>query len=82
MAWEFYAIWVIAAVALVLFFLNEHRRRSVLMASRARHFATAPAFRHRSVTPATSRPSYAPTGLSASDRMFLEAIAKNAQRKD
>ena len=82
MTWEFCAIWVVAGLALILFFLNEHRRRSIFMADRARHFATAPAFRHRSTGPAAAQPSYTPTGLSASDRMFLEAIAKNANTKD
>lgn len=83
MAWEIYAVWVVAAFALILFLLSEHRRRSIFMAERARHFATAPAFRHRSPAPAAAaQPSYTPTGLSASDRMFLEAIAKNAKRTD
>lgn len=83
MTWEFYAVWAVAAFALILFLLSEHRRRSSLMLQRARHFATAPAFRHRSAAPlAASQPSFTPTGLSASDRMFLEAIAKNAKAKD
>jgi hypothetical protein len=54
------------------------------MAEKARHFAVDPAYRHRPVasTMAPTPQAYVPSGLSPSDRMFLEAIAKNARRQD
>lgn len=48
MAWQVLAIWIIVAASLVWFMRDERRRRLVTLERRARHFATAPAFRHRS----------------------------------
>ncbi|MFC3704936.1 hypothetical protein ACFOOL_09215 [Devosia honganensis] len=48
MAWQVLAIWIIVAASLVWFMRDERRRRLAMLERRARHFATAPAFRHRS----------------------------------
>ncbi|KKB78716.1 hypothetical protein VW35_09385 [Devosia soli] len=82
MSWEIVAISVIAAMTVIWFIWSDRRARASDLNHRARHFATAPAYRHRS--PGANAPApqaYVPMGLSPSDRMFLEALAQNAKTK-
>ena len=82
MSWEIVAISVIAAATVIWFFWSDRRARASDLQHRARHFATAPAYRHRSPGAEASAPQpYVPMGLSPSDRMFLEALAQNAKNK-
>lgn len=78
MDWQIIAIWLIGGATLVWFLVSEKRQRFSALAEKARSFALDPAYRHRPTAPVNPR-SYVPTGLSQSDRIFLEAIAKNAR---
>lgn len=84
MDWQIFAIWLVAGATLVWFLRSEHRRKFAALAEKARHFAMDPAYRHRPADSSTVQApqTYVPGGLSPSDRMFLEALAKNARRKD
>lgn len=75
MVWQIIAIVLIAGATLYWFVRDERRQKLARLAARARHFATAPAFRHRGSAPIAPRPDM-PLGLSPSDRMFLEAFAR------
>lgn len=82
MAWQIVAIWLITGVTLYFFWRSERQRRQETLAARARHFATAPAYRHRAAGTVTPPPAYVPMGLSPSDRMFLQSLAHTARQKD
>jgi hypothetical protein len=85
MSWEIVAIALIAAVTVIWFFVSDRRARASDINHRAVHFATAPAYRHRSADAGpvlATKQTYVPMGLSPSDRMFLEALAKNAKARD
>lgn len=82
MDWQIIAIVLIAVTTLVAFARSEKRQKVAAMAARARHFATAPAYRHRASGTIAPAPAYIPMGLSPSDRMFLQSIAKTAKQKD
>jgi len=82
MDWQIIAIVLIAATTLVAFVRSEKRQKLAAMAAQARHFATAPAYRHRAAGSVAPAPAYIPMGLSPSDRMFLQSIAKTAKRPD
>jgi hypothetical protein len=81
MDWQFIAIVLIAATTLVAFARSEKRQKVAVLAAQARHFATAPAYRHRAAGTVAPAPAYIPMGLSPSDRMFLQSIAKTAKNK-
>jgi hypothetical protein len=84
MSWEIIAISVIAAATVVWFLVSDRRARASDLNHRALHFATSPSYRHRPSAPETAaspRP-YVPLGLSPSDRMFLEALAKRGKDQD
>lgn len=81
MDWQIIAIVLIAASTLFAFVRSEKRQKVATMAAQARHFATAPAYRHRASGTVAPAPAYIPMGLSPSDRMFLQSIAKTAKRK-
>lgn len=79
MDWQIIAIVLITALTITWFLRTEKRAKFLAMAAKARHFATAPAYRHRaSVEPAPR--AYVPAGLSPSDRQFLQALAKSARQ--
>ncbi len=82
MDWQIIAIWLIAAVTLFSFMRSEKQQKAVALTARARHFATSPAYRHRAAGTVAPGPAYIPMGLSPSDRMFLQSIAKTARRRD
>lgn len=82
MDWQIVAIWLIAGVTLYFFWRSEQRRRRAALAARARHYATAPAYRHRAAGTVTPPPAYVPMGLSPADRLFLQSLARTARRKD
>ena len=82
MDWQIIAIWVIGGATLFWFSRSEQRQKFAALAEKARFFALDPAYRHRPTAPVSSQQSYVPTGLSQSDRVFLEAIAKNARAND
>ena len=82
MDWQIIAIWLIAGVSIVYFLRSEKRQSFANLAEKARSFAMDPAYRHRPTAPVSGQQSYVPTGLSQSDRVFLEAIAKNARAND
>lgn len=82
MDWQIIAIVLIAATTLFAFVRSEKRQKLAAMAAQARHFATAPAYRHRAAGTVAPTPAYIPMGLSPSDRMFLQSIAKTAKRSD
>lgn len=44
---ELIAIWTIVIATFVWFFRDERRIREQRLMARARHYATAPAYRHR-----------------------------------
>jgi hypothetical protein len=81
MDWQIIAIVLITATTLWAFLRSEKREKVAAMAAQARHFATAPAYRHRAAGTVAPAPAYIPMGLSPSDRMFLQSIARTA-RKD
>ncbi|MBO9590519.1 hypothetical protein [Devosia sp.] len=81
MDWQIIAIVLIAASTLFAFVRSEKRHKVAAMAAQARHFATAPAYRHRAAGTVAPAPAYIPMGLSPSDRMFLQSIARTAKRK-
>ena len=82
MDWQIIAIVLIAAATLLAFARSEKRRNLAKTAAQARYFATAPAYRHRAAGTVAPAPAYIPMGLSPSDRMFLQAIARTAKRGD
>lgn len=82
MDWQIIAIVLIAATTLVAFVRSERRQKLAAMAAQARHFATAPAYRHRASGTVAPPPAYIPMGLSPSDRMFLQSLAKTAKNRD
>ena len=47
MAWELLAIWAIVIATLIWFVRDERRLAAQRLEARARHFATAPAYRHQ-----------------------------------
>jgi len=75
MAWELVAIWLIVGVTLFAFVRSEQRREMAALKARARHYAIAPAYRHQTVD-APMPQAYMPTGLSQSDRLFLQTLAR------
>lgn len=81
MDWQIIAIVLIGGTTLFWFSRSEQRQKFAALAEKARFFALDPAYRHRPTAPVTQQ-SYVPTGLSQSDRVFLEAIAKNARAND
>lgn len=82
MDWQIIAIALIAAVTLYAFVRSEKRQKLAALSAQARHFATAPAYRHRASGTVAPAPAYIPMGLSPSDRMFLQSIARTARPKD
>lgn len=82
MDWQIIAIVLITATTLYAFMRSEKRQRVETLSAKARHFATAPAYRHRAAGTVAPAPAYIPMGLSPSDRMFLQSIAKTAKQKD
>lgn len=81
MAWEVVAIWLVVAVTLIVFVRSEKQREMAALRARARHFATAPAYRHHSLEASHApRHPYVPMGLAASDRLFLEDLARRRKR--
>jgi hypothetical protein len=74
MAWELVAIWLIVGVTLVAFVQSERRREMATLKARARHYALSPAYRHQT-SEAPMPQAYTPTGLSQSDRLFLQTLA-------
>ena len=81
MDWQIIAIVLIGGATLFWFSRSEQRQKFAALAEKARFFALDPAYRHRPTAPVIQQ-SYVPTGLSQSDRVFLEAIAKNARAND
>lgn len=82
MDWQIIAIVLITATTLVAFVRSEKRAKVAAMAAQARHFATAPAYRHRASGTVAPAPAYIPMGLSPSDRMFLQSIVKTDGQKN
>ncbi|MBN9333193.1 hypothetical protein [Devosia sp.] len=82
MDWQILAIWLITGVTLYYFLRSEKQRKHAMLEARARHFATAPAYRHRAAGTVSTPPAYVPMGLSPSDRMFLQSLARTARQKD
>lgn len=82
MDWQIVAIWLIAGATVYFFWRSEKQRRRATLHARARHFATAPAYRHRAAGTVTPPPAYVPMGLSPADRMFLQSLARTARQKD
>ncbi|WP_156386010.1 hypothetical protein [Devosia sp. Root685] len=82
MDWQIIAIVLIAFVTIYSFVRSEKRQRVAAISAQARHFATAPAYRHRAAGTVAPAPAYIPMGLSPADRMFLQTIAKTARRSD
>ena len=87
MAWQIIAIALIVGAALIYFVQSEKRQKADVLSKRARHFATAPAYRHRSAStaaqpaPVISAPNSLPVGLSPSDRQFLVFLARQSDTK-
>ena len=75
MAWELLAIWLVVGVTLIAFVRSERRREMATLKARARHYALAPAYRHQSAEGPLPQLS-TPTGLSQSDRLFLQTLAR------
>lgn len=82
MAWQIVAIWLITGATVYFFLRSEKLRKRAALDAKARHFATAPAYRHRAAGTVTPPPAYVPMGLSPADRMFLQSLARTARRKD
>ncbi len=82
MDWQIIAIWLIAAVTLYTFVRSEKRQKAEALGAKAGHFGTAPAYRYRAAGTVAQAPAYIPMGLSPSDRMFLQSIARTARRRD
>lgn len=82
MDWQIAAIGLITGVTLYCFWRSEKQRRRARLDARARHFATAPAYRHRAAGTVAPPPAYVPMGLSPADRLFLQSLARTARRKD
>lgn len=82
MDWQILAIWLIAGATLYYFLRSEKQRKQARLEAEARHYATAPAYRHRAAGTVTPPPAYVPMGLSPADRMFLQTLARTARRKD
>lgn len=80
MAWELVAIWLIVAVTLIAFVRSEQRREMATLRSRARFYATAPSYRHQSAETPMPQP-FMPTGLSQSDRLFLQTLARRGRTR-
>jgi hypothetical protein len=80
MTWQIVAISLIAASAVAWFISTERRRGS----NRAARPQTNGNFGSLSNAGALRAPAqtYSPMGLSAADRMFLDALAKNARSQD
>ena len=76
MVLELLAIWAIVLTAVIWFVISERRSGQAQMHAAARHYATAPAYRHQTTSwPMTTRRSR-PGGLTDVQRKFLEELSK------
>ena len=84
MAWQVLAMWLIVIVTVTWFVRDERRlRREAALARAARFYAHAPKYRHVTVDEEPiAPPRPAPRGLSQTQREFLEAWSKAANRPE
>lgn len=81
MVWQVLAMWGIVILTITWFVRDERRlRREAVLVKAARHYATAPQYRHVTVQLPMSVPAPAPRvgGLSRSQREFLETLVKQS----
>jgi hypothetical protein len=76
MAWELLAIWAIVIATIIWFMRDEKRRGERDLDRKARHFATAPAYRF-APRPETAAPPAAPQpGAAELQRRFAEELRR------
>ncbi len=77
MVLELLLIWAIVITAVVAFVISERNDRKTRMSAAARHYATAPAYRHKTTASWPMTASRArPGGLTDVQRKFLEELSK------
>lgn len=81
MVWQVVAMWTIVIATITWFVRDERRlRREAVLVKAARHYATAPQYRHVTVELPMDVPAPARRvgGLSRSQRDYLETMVKRS----
>lgn len=83
MSWQFIAMWVVVAAAVIWFVRDERRRRAdEELALAARYYAHAPRFRHVATPPiAPLMPQPRQQSLLRSDRAYFEQFLGKRPRR-